>query len=102
MGPGETFASFLFFVTVITLVSIFTHHARKMAEIRAGAPQNPQLPVEGLEAMRQEFLTLREGITSHAMSVDRRLESMEARFKQLEAQTSAGQDVHHRLGGAGG
>ncbi len=74
----------------IPIVAILTVHQRKMAEMRVQLERDRVgTGSEDVRKLREEFQTLREGLTAHAMSVDENLKTLAARVAHLE----------HKVGG---
>ena len=82
----------------IPIVAILTTHQRKMAETRALAErQRLGTGSEEVRKLREEFQTLREGLTAHAMSVDENLKTLASRVAHLESKVSGTEDTGSAL-----
>jgi hypothetical protein len=82
----------------VPLIAIWTEHLRKMAGLAhsEGATGN-----EELRRLRDEFNTLRESVTSHAMSVDENLKALAGRVNGLEQRQVSAPALQELSGGQG-
>ncbi|GMV36099.1 MAG: hypothetical protein AMXMBFR61_06070 [Fimbriimonadales bacterium] len=73
----------------IPIVAILTVHQRKMVEMRVQLERDRVgTGSEDVRRLREEFQTLREGLTAHAMSVDENLKTLASRVAHLENKVS--------------
>jgi hypothetical protein len=96
--PHELVALFVFFLVVcvpmvvlsIPLLAIWTHHRRKMEEIRLRRETNISDAVRAeFAAVRAEIQSLRDTSMQYDLSFDTNLQQLERRVAQMERQQGA-------------
>ena len=87
---------------MIPIVAIWTGHQRKMLEMRLMLQQGAQGANSAeTERLRQEFLTLRESLTAHAMSVDENMKVLASRVNAIENRIGPVTSTQELTGGRG-
>jgi hypothetical protein len=85
---------------LIPIVAIYTAHQRRLVELRLKLDQGTQQTSNSdVERLRQEFLTLRESLTAHAMSVDENMKTLASRLNNVENRLAASSSVQDVAGG---
>ncbi|MEP0766266.1 MAG: hypothetical protein HRF45_06970 [Fimbriimonadia bacterium] len=73
----------------IPIVAILAGHQRKMVEMRIQLERDRVgTGSADVRKLREEFQTLREGLTAHAVSVDENLKTLASRVAHLENKLS--------------
>jgi hypothetical protein len=86
----------------VPLLAIWTHHRRKMEELRLRLPGGGDQGVRAeIDALRQEVRALRDTCTQYDLSFDTALQRMEQRVQGIERRVSVVQpenDLQMRAG----
>jgi ABC-type bacteriocin/lantibiotic exporter with double-glycine peptidase domain len=85
MDPDTLAISIPIVALMIPIVAIWAAHKRRMLQMQLDAQAQAQgTSSEQVESLRDEFLTLRESLTAHAMTMDESMKTLAARVTAIE------------------